>query len=83
MDLWRYETKDGRGIRKALDWLIPFATGEKKWDYEQLGKLQGPSLAPFLRRAAVALGYAQGGPNTRLDRYGDAGLLLRMTGQLV
>jgi hypothetical protein len=54
VDLWRFETKDGRGIRKALDWLVPFATGEKKWEYEQLNGLQGGALAPLLRRAAVA-----------------------------
>src|SRR5262249_4060033 len=54
VDLWRFETKDGRGIRKALDWLIPFATGEKKWPYPQITRLRGGSLAPLLRRAAVA-----------------------------
>jgi hypothetical protein len=54
VDLWHFETKDGRSIRKALDWLIPYATGEKKWEYEQLGSLRGESLAPLLRRAAVA-----------------------------
>jgi hypothetical protein len=54
VDLWRYETPDGRGIRKALDWLIPFATGEKKWEHEQITGLRGASLAMLLRRAAVA-----------------------------
>jgi hypothetical protein len=54
VDLWSFETKDGRSIRKALDWLIPYATGEKKWAYEQIKDLQGGSLAPLLRRAAVA-----------------------------
>jgi hypothetical protein len=54
VDLWRYEMPDGRGIRKALDWLIPFATGEKKWEHEQITGLRGASLAMLLRRAAVA-----------------------------
>jgi hypothetical protein len=54
VDLWNYQTQDGRSIRKALEWLIPFATGEKKWEYEQIKELQGGALAPLLRRAAVA-----------------------------
>jgi hypothetical protein len=54
VDLWHFETNDGRSIRKALDWLIPYATGEKKWEHEQLGGVRGGSLAPLLRRAAVA-----------------------------
>jgi hypothetical protein len=54
VDLWHYETKDGRSIRKALDWLAPYAVGEKEWTYEQITQLKGTSLAPLLRRAAVA-----------------------------
>ena len=52
-DLWNYQTPDKRGIRKALDWLIPFATGEKKWSYEQIAGWQPEKLAPLLRRAAL------------------------------
>jgi hypothetical protein len=54
VDLWHFETKDGRGIRKALDWLIPYATGAKKWTNQQINPLRGGALAPLLRRAAVA-----------------------------
>jgi hypothetical protein len=54
VDLWHYETKDGRSIRKALDWMVPFAAGEKEWPYEQITQLKGASLAPLLRRAATA-----------------------------
>jgi hypothetical protein len=56
VDLWHFETKDGRSIRKALDWLVPFATGAKKWPYQQITPFRGGSLAPLLRRAAVAYG---------------------------
>jgi hypothetical protein len=54
VDLWHFETKDGRGLRKALDWLVPYATGAERWPYEQITPLRGASLAPLLRRAAVA-----------------------------
>ena len=52
-DLWNYETPDKRSVRKALDWLLPFATGEKKWSYQQISDWQPEKLAPLLRRAAV------------------------------
>jgi Alginate lyase len=53
IDLWRYETADKRGIRKTLDWLVPFAIGEKKWTYKQISAFQPEKLAPLLRRAAL------------------------------
>jgi Alginate lyase len=53
IDLWNYETQDKRGIRKALDWLLPFAIGEKNWSYQQISAWQPEKLAPFLRRAAL------------------------------
>ena len=53
LNLWNYETPDKRGIRKALDWLLPFAIREKKWSYPQISAWQPEKLAPFLRRAAL------------------------------
>ena len=52
VDLWSYETPDGRGIRRALDWLVPFASG-KPWPYEQITPWSPQELAPALRDAAV------------------------------
>ena len=31
VDLWNYQSADGRSIRKALDYVLPYAFGEKKW----------------------------------------------------
>ncbi|HKQ80440.1 MAG TPA: alginate lyase family protein [Blastocatellia bacterium] len=53
VDLWNYRTVNGRGIRKALDFLTAFATGEKKWAHQQLGEWQPQTLFPLLRRAAI------------------------------
>ena len=52
-DLWNYVTPDGRGIRKALDWLVPFAAGEKKWTHQQITSWSPAELAPLLRQASI------------------------------
>jgi hypothetical protein len=36
LDLWHFRTKDGRGIRNALDYLLPFAMKNKKWPYQMI-----------------------------------------------
>lgn len=36
VDLWNYETAEGKGIRKAIDWLVPYAKNEKVWTYKQI-----------------------------------------------
>ena len=57
VDLWHYQTADGRSIRRALEYLYPFAIGEQPWPYQQLGEWPPQMLFPLARRAA--------------DRYGD------------
>jgi len=52
VDLWNYQTSDGRSIRRALEYLYPFAVGEK-WKYQQLGEWQPQALFPLMRRAAA------------------------------
>jgi alginate lyase len=53
IDLWRYESSDKRAIRKALDWLVPFAIGAKKWNYPQITTFEADKIAPLLRRASL------------------------------
>src|SRR5437588_5740430 len=52
VDLWNYQTSDGRGIRKALDFLTPVALSERKWQYQELSGVKPESLFPLMRRAA-------------------------------
>src|SRR3989475_11456710 len=53
VDLWSYKTSDGRSIRRALDYLAPFALGQQKWAYQQLGEWPPQMLFLLLRRAAA------------------------------
>lgn len=52
VNLWNYQTEDGRSLRKAIDWLIPFATGEKSWEYKQITPIKVKEAALVFRRAA-------------------------------
>jgi hypothetical protein len=52
VDLWSFQTADGRSIRRALDYLVPFALGDRKWPYQQLGEWPPQMLFPLLREAA-------------------------------
>jgi hypothetical protein len=53
VDLWGYQTKDGRGIRGALEYLYPYATEDRKWTYQQIGGFEAKTFFPLMRRAAV------------------------------
>ncbi len=55
---WSYSIGNLDGLmllarRRALDYLAPFALGERKWSYQQLGEWQPQALFSLLRRAAV------------------------------
>lgn len=75
MDLWNYQTPDGRSLRKGVDYLIPFATGDKRWPYKQITPFRASALHPVLRLAAVgwrnsmyrALAQQIGGGTAMLD----------------
>jgi Alginate lyase len=54
VDLWNFQTRDGRGIRKAIDFLTPVAIGEQKWGYQEIeGGVKPALLFSLMRRAAA------------------------------
>jgi hypothetical protein len=54
LDLWHFQTKDGRSIRKAVDFLIPYANGEKNWDHPQITEFKLSDFTSALLRAGIA-----------------------------
>jgi len=53
VDLWNYQTSDGRSIRAALDFLMPFGMDGEPWPYQQIGGFSGEGIRPLVRRAAA------------------------------
>ena len=52
VDLWHFHTTDGRRLQRALDYLTPYALGEKKWPHDQLGEWEPNTLYPLMQLAA-------------------------------
>ncbi len=53
IDLAHYTSKDGRGIRAAIDFIAPYADPKLKWPYKQITSFDRLSLAPILCYAAT------------------------------
>lgn len=55
IDVWNHRTAGGASLRSALQFLIPFFTGVKKWPYFAGNKFEVPNRASWrlLRRAAL------------------------------
>jgi len=56
VDLWHFQTSDGRSLRAALDFLAPYVDASRKWPYPQLHGItleDRLELAALLRRAAL------------------------------
>ena len=52
VNLWHYKNANGADLQTALDWTVPYALDEKKWDYKQIVKYNNAELYPLLVIAA-------------------------------
>lgn len=52
VDLANYESSDGRSLRRAFDWLLPYWTGDGKWMYPQIQPFPPERAFGCLRLAA-------------------------------
>jgi hypothetical protein len=39
VDLWNYKSKDGRSMRRGLDFVLPYLLREKDWPHEQIEEM--------------------------------------------
>ena len=54
VDLWNYRTDDGRSLRGAFEFLLPYANGERTWTGRQITPFRESALHPLQKRAAAA-----------------------------
>ncbi|WP_342327668.1 alginate lyase family protein [Pedobacter sp. FW305-3-2-15-E-R2A2] len=54
IDLWHEQTYDGKGIKTAIAWLMPYALKEKAWRYDQIDPFSYGTFSRIAQEAAVA-----------------------------
>jgi hypothetical protein len=52
VDLWNYTTSKGASLRTALDWLSPYAFGEKPWTFQQINNYNKDEMFTLIMQAA-------------------------------
>lgn len=52
ISLWNYQISEGKNMKAALDWVIPYLKNEKKWEYEQIEKIRFEETIKLLKIAA-------------------------------
>lgn len=52
IDLWHFQSDDGRSIKKAIDYLLPFVTEGKNWEYQQINPYKVQDFYRLLLQAA-------------------------------
>jgi hypothetical protein len=53
VDLWHFQTADGRSILKATEFMAPYVDAGRKWPYQQIHPANQGDLAELLYRAAA------------------------------
>ena len=53
MNLWNYSTSEGSSIRKAFEWMVPYALQQKKWPFKQIEAYSWGEMFELFRRASI------------------------------
>ena len=52
VQLWNQQISEGKNMRNALDWIVPYLKNEKKWEYEQIQKISYGETIKILKYAS-------------------------------
>jgi len=75
VDLWNYKTSKGASLRTALDWLLPYALGEKEWAYQQIERYGQSEIYPLLLQAGNKYDKAYLSKANRIETDNKAGIV--------
>lgn len=59
IDLWHFQTVDGKSIKEAIDWFLPFIENKKVWHFKQLKKPVKNHIYPILKMASSAYNHKE------------------------
>ena len=54
LDLWNWQSENGASLRRALDFVAPYADASLPWPHPQIRKSDGSQILELLRRATYA-----------------------------
>jgi Alginate lyase len=86
VDLWNYQSNDGRSIRKALDYTLSYAAGDKKWEGQQITEFKAQEIVPLLLLASTKLAnrqYEKAAERVGLPERDPYSLLLQAEGRAI
>ena len=53
IQLWNQQISEGKNMKNALDWIVPYLKNEKQWEYEQIQKISYGETIKILKLAAI------------------------------
>jgi len=72
LNLWSFETTDGRSIKKAFYWLTEHAGNAEEWLHQQITEFDQVRLVPLLRRGGIR--FQDPACEERLNHFADVDL---------
>lgn len=53
ISLWNHQISDGKNMKNALEFIMPYLKNEKKWEYEQIKKIGYVETIKILKYASI------------------------------